>query len=207
MSLSKIRSGIAARQARVRQMRFEFEPDLKIRQFQEVSLKILRDDYISEIETLKDQSRSRQSAIIETYKKQQAPLPERHQRLEMIKNEMRALSIAQLLKRSQHLRELPPILVDANEAWAISAELRNRGTPEGTDAADSLSGWVESMKVDQPWCHDPVFQEMDTRVEKLGALAAQAESGKMFVLSENPDKIAQDDIVMISDLDKDVVQS
>jgi hypothetical protein len=200
--LNNFKHSIEARQRRIREMRFNFEPDEKIKAFKEVTLGELKKEYISEVKRIQDLERARQQGIIDSYTKAMEPLPERHQRLAITQSRLRAMSLNQLRKEAQHHRDLPAIIQDSATVYAIAAEMRNRGTEESNKEADILAGWAEANRIDEPWTHDCIYQDIDRRIEKLDVLAAQADAGKMFVLTDKVDGIKHADIVMIETLDK-----
>jgi hypothetical protein len=169
-----------------------------VQEYRDVSLRILKADYLKEIEDMQTADKLRQIEIIQSYKNREQPPQKRAESLSLLQNEIRASSINQLKARAEHLRELPPIVLDVDELNAIASELRNRGD---NDSADNLSNWVESNRIASPWSWDPTYRSLDTRIEKLNVYAAQCESGKMFVLSDNTEKIAEQDIIMIEKLD------
>jgi hypothetical protein len=198
MSLNRIRSGIVNRAARIKTMRMNFEDERRVQEYRDVSLRILKADYLKEIEAMQTADKVRQLQIIESYRAREAPPQKRAESLSLLQNEIRASSVNQLKAKAEHLRSLPPVVLDVDELYAISAELRNRGA---SDDADNLSNWVESNRIDAPWTWDPTYRSLDTRIEKLNVYAAQCEGGTMMVLSDDPEHIAEQDIIMIEKLD------
>lgn len=199
MSLHKIKNGIQNRSAKIKEMCFRFEPDAQIELYKTTSLKILREDYIDAVRSMQDADRSRLADIEAKYRKQQAPLTERAQRVVLTQNELRSLSLSQLKKRAQEAQAFPPALTDPIECQCISAELRNRNA---SDEADQLSGWVVAQRVAEPWVHDPSYQSLEKRVTKLDVYRAQAEEGTMLVLSDDVDRIGETDICFFEEIDE-----
>ena len=207
MSLNKIRNGIVNRAAKVKEMRFKFEPEERVKQYQETSLKILTEDYLAEVQCMRESDRGRLLNIEERYRKQQPSLTERSQRLALTQNELRSLSLPQLKKRAEDARSFPPILTDINECQAIASELRSRNAGDASDEADALSGWVQAQRVGEPWTHDADYQRISKRIEKFGVYDAQCAGNTMIILSDDPDHIAQSDCITFESLDKAEVSS
>jgi hypothetical protein len=199
MSLNKIRGGIVNRTAKIKSMKFAFDSDEKINQYKQISLKILKDDYIAEVRAMQEQDRARLQEIEASYRKAMPSLSERHQRLALLQNEHRGMSLPQLKAAATESLSFPPMLQDPNELRSLAAELRSRG--DG-DTADTVAGFTEAQRVAEPWTHDQRYQALEKRVTKLDVYTAQASEGTMFVLSDDPDHISQSDIITFEKIDE-----
>jgi hypothetical protein len=198
MSLNKIKSGIQNRAAKIKSMQFAFDSDAKIKLYSDTSLKILKEDYISEVRAMQEADKSRLQEIKESYLKKQPSLTEKHQRLAMTKNEHQAMSLKQLKTAAAEALGFIPYLQDVNELRSLASELRVRGDGDG---ADALAGFIEAERVAEPWTHNEQYRALQARAKKLDVYASQAESGSMLVLSDDVDHIGQSDIVMIEKID------
>ena len=123
---------------------------------------------------------------------------ERVQRLALMQNEHRGMSLPQLKASATESLSFPPMLQDVHELRSLAAELRTRG--DG-DTADAVAGFIAAQRVAEPWSHDQRYQALEKRITKLDVYAAQALEGNMLVLSDDTDHISQADIVMIEKID------
>ena len=199
MSLHKIKNGIQNRSAKIKEMRFRFEPDAQIELYKTTSLKILKADYVSEIRGMQESDRARLQAIETKYRKAMPTPTERVQLLQLAQAEYKSLSANQLKRAVEDALKFPAPLSDVTTLQALAGECRSRGDASG---ADAVSGFIVGQSVATPWVHSEEYRAIEKRITKLGVYEAQATDGKMLIMSDDPEHVAQQDCIMFESLDK-----
>lgn len=202
MTISQIRDKIKSRNYKVREMQLGFEPTLRIEQFKEKSLEEIKQAYVREVAGTVDALQQQQTAIKDKYLRSLPDLNKRALLVSVRGMELRSLSTPQLMEFAKRERAIPPGLHDPMEIRLLGAELRSRGTKDATAIADGLSVWAESILIDTPHVHDLEYKKLDAKINKYLVYEAQAISGTMLVLANDPDTIGQDDIVRIDRIDE-----
>ena len=199
MSLNKIKTGIINRAAKVKEMRFKFEPEERVKQYQETSLRILKEDYITEVKCMQESDRARLQGIEAKYRKSMPSQADRVQLLQLAQAEYKSLSANQLKRVVEDALKFPASLSDVTTLQALAGECRSRGDASG---ADTISGFIIGQSVATPWVHSEEYRALEKRITKLGVYEAQATDGKMLIMSDDPEHVAQQDCIMFESLDK-----
>jgi hypothetical protein len=201
MSLNKIRNGIVNRAAKVKDMRWKFEPEERVKQYQETSLRILKEDYLAEVKSMQESDRARLQGVEQRYRKSMPTQAERVQLLQLAQAEYKSLSANQLKRAVEDALKFPAALSDVTTLQALAGECRSRGDASG---ADTISGFVVGQSVATPWVHSEEYRSLEKRVAKLDVYTAQCQGDTMLILSDDPDHVAQSDCLTFESLDKEV---